>query len=241
MMSCRHCGTANENEAEKCRRCGRLLHTEEMTGKIPCVNHANRPAISTCNGCGNRLCDICAFEVDGLDFCKGCVPEGAVAAGFEEDYERLPVIESAAAERAAPGSRIAAAVIDSAVLSVVFGLIYLLLGLITGSWRAEIDPRQGAGLFGAYCLMSLLAGIAYHSVQLTMTGQTIGKRLCGVIVLTDDLTLLSFKQALTRTLWALLSLVPFGLGGFWAFLHIDGNAWHDGLSKTYAYRYDDAL
>lgn len=241
MMSCRQCGTANESDAEACRKCGRSLHAESMTGKIPCVNHANRPAISTCNGCGQRLCDLCAFEVDGLDFCKGCVPEGAVAAGFEEDYERLPVLEADKAERAAPGSRIAAALIDGVLLGLVFGAIYLLLGLVTHSWRAEFDPRQGAGLFVAYWLTALLAGIAYHSVQLAMTGQTVGKRLCGVIVLTEDLTLLSFKQALTRTLWALLSLIPLGLGGFWAFLHLDGNAWHDGLSKTYAYRYDDAL
>ena len=79
MMSCRHCGTANESESENCRKCGRSLHREEMVGQIPCVNHANRAAISTCNGCAHRLCDLCAFTVDGLDFCKTCVPEGAVA------------------------------------------------------------------------------------------------------------------------------------------------------------------
>ena len=241
MMSCRQCGTANENEAEKCRRCGRLLHAEAMTGKIPCVNHANRAAISTCNGCGRRLCDICAFAVDGLDFCKGCVPEGAVAAGFEEDYERLPVLEGSKAERAAPGSRIAAAMIDGVLLTLIFGVLYLFLGLTTQSWRAEFDLREGVGIFVAYWLMALLSGVAYHAIQLAMTGQTVGKRLCGVIVLTEELTLLNFHQALVRTLWSLFSLLPFGLGGFWAFLHIEGNAWHDGLSRTYAYRYVDTL
>jgi uncharacterized RDD family membrane protein YckC len=239
MMSCRHCGTANESDAEKCRRCGRTLHTEAIQGKIACVNHANREAISTCNGCGNRLCDLCAFDVNGVDFCRTCAPEGAVAAGYEEDYERIPVINKAEAERAMPGPRTTAMVIDMVILVVVAFVIYLVLGLVTQAWRPAFHPTENWGMFLVYWFLVLLAWVLYHAVQLTMTGQTVGKRLCNIIVLTNEGTILNFGQALNRTLKQLVVAIPFGAGWWWSYLNIDSETWHDKWAGTYAYRYAD--
>ncbi len=239
MMSCRHCGTANESEAEKCRRCGRTLHVESIQGKIACVNHANREAISTCDGCGNRLCDLCAFDVGGIDFCRSCAPEGAIAAGYEDDYERIPVINQAEAERAMPTPRTTAMVIDTVILVVVAFVIYLGVGLLTQTWRPAFHPRENWGIFALYWLLVLTAWVLYHSVQLTMTGQTVGKRLCNVIVLTTEGTVLSFAEAMKRTLFQLLALVPFGAGWWWSFINSDQETWHDKWAGTYAYRYAD--
>src|SRR6478609_11462629 len=99
-----------------------------MKGKVACIVHANREATTSCGVCGHRLCAACAVNVNGIDYCEGCAPAGAVRQGFDDDYEKLPVLHVAKATPATFSQRLMAFLIDL----MIFILIAFVIGII--SW-----------------------------------------------------------------------------------------------------------
>jgi uncharacterized RDD family membrane protein YckC len=204
------------------------------------MNHANREATSTCNGCAQRLCDACVFTLGGLAFCEGCAPEGSVSASHEQDYEALPVLNvtSMETERADFDSRFLAGVIDTAILGVGIGAIWGLVGSMLNSYRFPLGPRQGV-LFYVFWLGCLALVVAYHTVFLSLRGQTIGKQQTGVMILTPDGKILSLGHAFKRSLASVLSGAVLGLGYLWLMWDRNQETWHDKIAGTAAYRYFD--
>lgn len=238
MIVCRQCGTANETESERCRRCGTELHLPQMRGKIACQNHANREATTTCNGCGVRLCDACAYNLGGIDFCESCAPEGAVAAERDADYEQVPVVNAAQTERADFDSRFLAGVIDLGVLALCGAALWIFSGLLFRRWDFAFTARSG-GIFYLFWGMMAVLAMAYHTILIALSGQTIGKQKTGVIILTPEGKALNLGQAIIRSLAAGVSLLPLGLGFLWLMWDRKHETWHDKISQTTAFRYID--
>ncbi|MDX1931058.1 MAG: RDD family protein [Capsulimonadales bacterium] len=238
-MICTKCGTSNVNEADACRRCASPLHPAWMKGKIACYVHANREAVTACGVCGHRLCAACAVNVNGIDYCDACAPATAVRPSFDSDYERLPVLT---AEKQVPATftrRLRAWLVD--IMSFVFlGALIAMFGwAFTGRIAWAYSPKVGGPAFFILWSLLLVVGTVYGAVVTSMTGQTFGKQLLGVIVLTKGGHIVDVRSSVLRALMAVVSALPLGLGFLWLLWDKQGETWHDKVAGTRVFQYEE--
>lgn len=237
-MTCPQCGTLNPNDRDACVRCRTPLRQPEMAGKIACVNHANREATTSCAACGNRLCNTCAANANGVDFCDAHAPPGALRPTYEEDYERVPVVDAATTPPAWFGARVLALVIDALLTFATAVVVALLFWMFGQSLDFLSSPQTDAWGYWLYRSL-LLVGIAAYFILLTaMTGQTLGKQVAGVIVLQQDGRFITLRVSALRFAAYLVSALPLGLGFWWALWHERGETWHDRIARTRAFRWE---
>lgn len=131
-------------------------------------------------------------------------------------------------EPAAFGSRALAAFIDLALL----GLVDLLVVYFTLK-ICRLSMSEAALLPKAPLITFLLLQNVGYLVAFTTTGQTLGKMIAGVRVLSDDSdsTPDVGRSALRAVLWLVLAL-PAGLGLLTATLGRDGRGLHDRFAGT---------
>ncbi len=85
-------------------------------------------------------------------------------------------------------------------------------------------------------ILIIVYGI-YYTFFHCCYGQTPGKMLKGLVVLTEQNQKLSWKRSLQRWFFSLLSLLPLG-AGFWPILRsTSARCWHDRLMDTKVWRY----
>ena len=141
---------------------------------------------------------------------------------------------------AAPASarlwrRLAAMTYDLVLLTGVVvmasALVTLPIGFALGRDAADAVFRAPAFRwpFFLYCL-GVVAG--FHLWFWTHGGQTLGMKTWRIRVERNDGGALSLRDAALRYGAALLSLLPLGLGFWWAAVDRGGLAWHDRLSGT---------
>ena len=236
-MTCPQCGTLNVNTSEECVRCKTKLRSPEMVGKIACVNHGNREATTSCAACGNRLCDACAVNANGVDFCEAHAPASAVRA-HDEDYERVPVLDAAHAAGAGFGLRLLAFVVDGLLLFAAAMVIALVFWLLFQSLDF-LSPQTHPVAFWLYWSLLLLGGGAYFIVLTAMNGRTLGKQVAGVIVLGRDGRPIPLGASVVRFAVAAVSALPFGLGFLWALWDKNGETWHDKAARTRVFRWEE--
>ena len=73
---------------------------------------------------------------------------------------------------------------------------------------------------------------AFYVYFWTHGGQTLGMRTWRLRLVRADGSPLALKDALRRLAWAMLGLLPAGLGLWWCLLDPDGLAWYDRRSGT---------
>ncbi len=78
----------------------------------------------------------------------------------------------------------------------------------------------------------LLVSFFYFGWFWTHGGQTIGMRSWKVRILNDQRQPISWRQAVARFLWSIVSWLACGLGYLWIFADRSKRAWHDRLSHT---------
>ena len=78
----------------------------------------------------------------------------------------------------------------------------------------------------------LLLHMVYFTIFHTLTGQTIGKMIMGIMVVGDGNKLTSPAAAFLRWTGYVLSFVPLATGFLWAAVDKDQCAWHDRLART---------
>jgi uncharacterized RDD family membrane protein YckC len=114
-------------------------------------------------------------------------------------------------------------------LPTVHGFIQWLDSWLPGSQRLfELPSRP---LFGASFIS--LCYLLYFVFFLSTTGQTIGKAVLGLRVVTLKGARVGVKRALIRTVCYAVSLAPLGLGFLWVLGHDQRQAWHDRIARTY--------
>ena len=143
-------------------------------------------------------------------------------------------------------SRAVAILIDVAIISlisaVVIGAMSVFFDLPSVqrfiNWSDSLVPgfsqvfvgltsARFAGLF--YILFMYLYFIFFFST----TGQTVGKAIMGLRVVTTDGKRMGVKRSFIRTLCYTLSLMPLGLGFLWVLGEDRRRAWHDKIAHTY--------
>jgi uncharacterized RDD family membrane protein YckC len=106
-------------------------------------------------------------------------------------------------------------------------------GLIYGIPTSIVAAALGVSMPGQR-LLSLLVGFAYFvSQESGATGQTLGKKLCGIRVV-DQSTgqTIDAGRAMVRYLTSLLSGLVCGLGYLWMLWDGNKQTWHDKSSQT---------
>jgi uncharacterized RDD family membrane protein YckC len=78
----------------------------------------------------------------------------------------------------------------------------------------------------------ILLPILYYTLAEGAYGQTLGKALFGIIVVTADGHPIGYGRAFARLLTLPYALIPAGLGLLWAALPPAKRAWHDYISAT---------
>jgi len=91
---------------------------------------------------------------------------------------------------------------------------------------ALTSPRFGVAFF-------ILFQWLYFVFFFSTTGQTVGKAIMGLRVVTIDGKRLGVRRAFIRTLCYTLSLAPLGLGFLWVLGEDRRRAWHDKIAHTY--------
>jgi uncharacterized RDD family membrane protein YckC len=84
--------------------------------------------------------------------------------------------------------------------------------------------------------LAIILFIAYFAFFHGAWGQTIGKMICGLRVVTIDGQPLSFPRALVRTIVYALSAIPFSLGFLWVGFTSSKRSWHDLIAGTMVIR-----
>jgi len=119
---------------------------------------------------------------------------------------------------------------DSLLLLALLMIVTALFLLTTGG--EAIDPRTQPVLEFIYRLVLLLLIVGFFGVSWTRSGQTLGMATWRLRVEREDGRRLTWGDTLRRLGWALVSLLPAGLGFAWVLVDPERRAWHDRLSRT---------
>jgi len=99
--------------------------------------------------------------------------------------------------------------------------------------RMKLGGAPGEGQHWLLQIYLSLAPMVFYVGFWTHGGQTLGMRAWRIRVVNDQGSAISLPQAVSRYLFAILSLIPLGLGFIWAAFDRDSAAWHDRLSHTW--------
>jgi len=137
---------------------------------------------------------------------------------------------------ASVGRRTLAFTIDIVLLAVTWPFLFFLLAACLFRMISLQEPLAMIVFFAAY-LIVFLASLAFvHMSYCTLMhawlGQTIGKIIMGIRVVTEDNRLAPVGVAFLRWTGYLLSLLPLASGFLWAAVDKDHCAWHDRLAQT---------
>ncbi|MBF6614637.1 MAG: RDD family protein, partial [Chloroflexi bacterium] len=129
-------------------------------------------------------------------------------------------------------TRLKAALIDFAVMALfqvgtVAGLLW------AGSRNEPRDLWSWLGVYGPFICLALFIFVAYHVVQWSVWGQTVGKRLMRIKVVRADGGTPEFGRALARMLGYFFSFAPLGAGFVMIALYPRRQGLHDKIAETY--------
>ena len=143
-------------------------------------------------------------------------------------------------------SRAVAIIVDFLIISVICAVIITSISVFTTlpsvqrfiSWMNGILPgfdRIFVGLTSSRfdAIFSLAFMYLYFIFFFSTTGQTVGKSLMGLRVVTTDGLRMGVKRSFIRTLCYAISLAPLGLGFLWVLGEDRRKAWHDKIAHTY--------
>ena len=137
-------------------------------------------------------------------------PPGYVPYGQHQDAQR---------EFAGFWIRFAASLLDAILIGIAVGVV---------GGALDIDSNS-------INLLQILVGVAYYGVlEGGDTGQTLGKKVCGIRVVDADTGRpgIGVGRGIGRYFARWLSAIPLGLGYFWMLWDAKKQTWHDKLVST---------
>lgn len=126
------------------------------------------------------------------------------------------------------------------LLTVALALLLELIGAVSLAesfgWLS-LSQKEGMSFavalgVGWWLSASVALPVSYFTLCEGASGQTLGKHLFGIMVVSADGHPISYIRALARLLTLPYSLLPVGLGLLWVALPPHKRAWHDHLSAT---------
>ena len=139
-------------------------------------------------------------------------------------------------EKAGFFSRFIALIIDGFVIGILAMIVSLIFGFIIGMTGQSDNGFMGfiAGTMSLLLIVIMfLFQFLYYGYFWSKDGQSIGKKLMGVKVVSQDGQPLSFlKAGLRGTIGYWISSLVFSLGFIWAAFDANGETWHDKIFGT---------
>ena len=133
-------------------------------------------------------------------------------------------------------ARAVALTIDFAILATLKIILFLMLAGRFLSGAADFEPLAILAQCSYYLVVFLISSVALHMFYFTLfhawSGQTIGKMIMGLRVVTRGIQQVSPAVAFLRWTGYIVSCVPLGAGFFWSAVDKDRCAWHDRLAQT---------
>lgn len=174
---------------------------------VSCKNHPDYEGqVICCEGCRNLYCPNCIVKISGKLYCADCAglnsnPYPQIV--NEQDEFADPPLH-VRMELASIGARFAALIIDGIVLAVPFGIIFA--GLVfyvvyTESRQENIGNIIVSNVIQSGVQLFLMAlPFVYEGLMLQIYGQTVGKMIMKIKVVTSDGKEISGKHAWIRAL-----------------------------------------
>ena len=130
--------------------------------------------------------------------------------------------------------RLLAYSIDNIILAVISVILFAAACLMLGSFSLlEDDPLQILySLYVPFIVFSSIIEMFYFTYFHAVTGQTVGKWICGIKVVGEDGNNLGFKKAFIRFLGYLLSRFAVYIGFVWIAFDNKKQGWHDKIAKS---------
>jgi uncharacterized RDD family membrane protein YckC len=133
-----------------------------------CHNHPQSLAVRQCPTCGQALCEACINECDSTYYCKTCMPENVPVHEI-----RKPWSYAGLALRTVASS--IDIVITLLLAAVIYGISQFLLN--------HFSVVQSNLIALLMTQIPLLASVYYNNIyRVALSGQSIGKKLCGIVV-----------------------------------------------------------
>lgn len=211
-VACPGCGEVNSAVSRYCHACGRGLVTGTESTPF-------RPAVISCPRCR-------ASNAAGADFCYSC------GLPFDEGNRRHARTASVilAGQPAGFWIRAVAAIIDGLCLAAVEFLLIVIAPGISVDVYFSSEAIWGTGTWVDYA--TLLTGIVYYTVGVSVWATTIGKRVVGIYVLRPDGSKLGPGRAFARYWAPILSALILFIGFLMVAFRQDKRALHDLICDT---------
>jgi uncharacterized RDD family membrane protein YckC len=134
------------------------------------------------------------------------------------------------------GARAVALAIDLVLLAALYIFLFSLFAglLLNAVMRFELSAILT--LFSSYLIVFPIFFVLFHMFYFTLfhalSGQTIGKMIMGIRVVTSDNKELTPAVAFLRWTGYIVSFIPLASGFLWSAVDKDHCAWHDRLAET---------
>jgi uncharacterized RDD family membrane protein YckC len=134
------------------------------------------------------------------------------------------------------GARAMALAIDLVILTATHIFLFSLFAGLLLNEVIRFDPPAILALFSSYLIVFPVFFVFLHMFYFTLfhalSGQTIGKMIMGIRVVTRENKELSPAVAFLRWTGYIVSFIPLASGFLWTAVDKDHCAWHDRLAQT---------
>lgn len=158
-----------------------------------CYNHRNAIAVRKCAVCKVAICEACMREIDGSFYCTKCAPAETTSRILKTPWGY-----------AGAAVRFCAAIIDMLITVMVITSVYFSLQFLFEFINA---PYPSLISFITVQPLAILFLFWYYIVRVARKGQTIGKSLSGLRIISSKGSSPGFATAIIRFLTAIISLI----------------------------------
>ena len=137
--------------------------------------------------------------------------------------------------------RFAAIVVDVTFIifiTSVMAISFSFLAWFIGAFKPYSDVVPFTNLA---IILGILISVGYYTYFWTKSGQTIGKTVAGIKVISADGSPLTWGQSFMRYIGYIVSGFLFSLGFLWVIMDKRRQGWHDKIAKTYVVDEDDSF
>jgi len=171
--------------------------------------------------CGRAYCTDCLVAIRVNTYCAPCKAEQLL--------DLTSGVDQSALELAGIGRRFAALLIDSLVLGLPTGIVFVLLAVVAVSNKSDFNPI----FFQPVVLLVVVVYVVYEALMLAARGQTLGKMAMKIRVVRPDGTPLSKGQAWGRAFMRQILASCLSLFNYLpAFFTKDRTCLHDLVANT---------
>jgi len=163
---------------------------------MPCKNHPLvEDPLLRCTRCGDPFCPDCIVQIGGYPYCAVCKDEA-----MRDLRSGLAAHQPRALQMATVGRRFLSLMVDQLILMLPAVGLLLAIAIPSGLFKGGGGTESSLALMfqGLLSFAWIGLGIVYEGTMLASSGQTLGKKLLKIKVVTPEGNDITKGQAWTR-------------------------------------------